>query len=216
MAKIFPVIHHLTDGLALEQAIIAFHSGADGVFLISHEGNDMVLPSLGEQIKTMFPHFQVGINFLSHPIMTAAKSAKEYGLDMVWGDSCGVSSLGLDSEGRELSSWAKDNPAIEVFASVAFKGQRPEVNPVRAVLNALEAGFIPTTSGSRTGSAPSVDKIKTMSVGGTLAIASGMKVENVLDFTPYLSHILVATGVSLDDHNFNPKLLIDFINKVKS
>ena len=71
--------------------------------------------------------------------------------------------------------------------------------------NALAAGFIPTTSGSGTGSAPDLEKIVAMSraTGGVLAIASGMTPWNVAQYAPYLSHILVATGIALDEHRID-------------
>jgi predicted TIM-barrel enzyme len=217
ITKVFPVIHHLTDNLALEQAKIAYEAGADGVFLISHHGKDMVLPSLGEAIKNTYPTMKVGLNFLGHDIMTTADMAREYNLDMIWGDSVGVSSSGLTNEGKTLSQWAKENPQIEIFGAVAFKYQPTDKNPPLAASNAHNAGFIPTTSGSGTGQAPTVEKIASMAdaTDGVLAIASGMTLENVLDFTPYLSHILVATGVSIDDHHFDVELLNQFISKVK-
>lgn len=214
MTQVLPVIHHLDNETALAEAKLAYESGADGVFLISHIGTNSLLPELGKKIKSQYPGFKVGLNLLGEPIMHAAHIVKENNLDMVWGDSCGVSSLGLDNEGQQLSQWAKENSDIEVYAAVAFKYQRAEHNPKLAAQNAKQAGFIPTTSGSGTGHAPSVDKIKNMS-DSLLAVASGMDCDNIKEFAPYLSHILVATGVSLDDHHFDKEKLNKFVSIVK-
>lgn len=217
MTQVFPVIHHLNDQLTLDQAAIAYDAGAHGVFLISHYNQDSDLLPLAYILKRRHK-FKVGINFLSNSVLYAAQCASEDCLDMIWGDKCGVSSLGLDETGIKLQEWSKANPTIDVFASVAFKYQKAEPNPALAAVNALQAGFIPTTSGSGTGCAPTTSKIENMSgaTNGVLAIASGMTVENVDAFKPYLSHILVATGVSIDDHNFDAAKLKDFIQKVKA
>lgn len=217
MSKVYPVVHHLNDSLALEQVDIAYNSGADGVFLISHNGTNENLPPLVSIIKSKYPGFKVGLNFLGYDIMSSVKVAASVAADMVWGDSCGVSSQGLTQEGLALSHWVQENPNVEVFASVAFKYQKTEHNPPLAAQKGLEAGFVPTTSGSGTGSAPSLEKIIAMSeaVNGKLAIASGMDCENVKQFAPYLSDILVATGVSVTEHRFDEEKLKAFIGIVK-
>lgn len=218
MTHIYPVIHYKDDQTTIEQAVIAHSLGADGIFLISHIGGNEKLIGLGVEIKKMFNTFKVGINFLGDTVLNTANAAKNNHLDMIWADVCGVSSSGLDKEGEQLVQWKKNNPEIEVFASVAFKYQRFESNPPKAAQEALNAGFIPTTSGSGTGSAPLPSKIIGMSeaTNGILAIASGMTCDNVKDFYPHLSHILVATGISKDDYHFDIDKLASFINIVKN
>ncbi len=217
MTKVYPVVHYWSDHQAITQAALAKSLGADGVFFISHIGFNERLPSLGASFKKSFPDFEVGINLLGESPLEAAKLAASHGLDMVWGDNCGVSSYGASQDGCELAAWAKENNNINVFASVAFKYQTKENEPPLAAKNALDLGFMPTTSGAGTGKAPSVDKIASMSkaVEGRLAIASGMDCDNVREFKPFLSHILVATGVSLDDYYFAPEKLKRFIDLVK-
>lgn len=215
--KIYPVIHYLDDETTIAQAVIAKSLGADGVFLISHIGSNERLPALAKRVKNTYPNFKVGINLLGESIIEAAYQSENYNLDMVWGDYCGVSSQGLNEEGQKLKEWQSETK-IAVFASVAFKYQKTEIAPDKAALEAQKAGFIPTTSGSGTGHAPTLDKIKMMSqaTNGVLAIASGMTCENVSMFKNYLSHILVATGVSKDDNHFDIDKLASFISLVKS
>jgi len=211
--KVFPVIHFLNIELALDQASLAKEAGADGVFLINHHGDDLVLDEVATRIKARLPGFKVGINLLASSPMTAAMMARRLGLDMVWADNMGVSSSGLTAEGRDLSRFAADHPEIGLFASVAFKYQAPELDPPAAAREARAAGFIPTTSGDRTGQEPDIFKVASMSAecDGDLAVASGMTPENIGAYAPLLSSVLVATGVSIDEHHFDFEKLFRFV-----
>lgn len=212
--KIYPVIHYLDRETAFSEAQKAIDAGADGIFLINHQGDDMELLSVACAIKIKHAQFPVGVNFLSMTGLDAAIMARKFGLPMVWGDDLGVDSKGLTDLGLSVQAQkVAGADGFDVFASVAFKYRPHEPNPELAAKNALAAGFIPTTSGSGTGSAPELTKIIAMSTatGGVLAVASGMTPENVSDFAPYLSHILVATGVEIDAHRMDVdklKLLI--------
>lgn len=214
MTKIYPVIHFLSRGLALDQVAVARDCGADGVFLISHHGNDDELVVVARAAKQAHPDFRIGINLLSQNPLQACIQAKDERLDMVWADDMGVGSGGVNAMAEELSHFAQVHPEIQLFASVAFKYCTREPDPPRAAQMAQSLGFIPTTSGSATGHAPEVQKIKDMSAAtqGGLAIASGMTPENIGLYAPYLSHILVATGIGMDEYRINParlKLLIE-------
>lgn len=208
MSLVYPVIHHLDAATTLIEAQIAHDCGADGVFLISHHGEDIDLLELGNVIHGRLPRFFVGINLLATHCLEAFDMAREFGLDGVWADRVGVSSRGADEVGLVLGARLKNSrlgnasatAPLQVFGSVAFKYQSVEPAPALAAQKAFALGMIPTTSGAGTGLAPSMDKIIAMSeaVNGTLAVASGMSCENVAEFAPYLSHILVATKVSRD------------------
>ena len=213
---VYPVIHHLNAKLTLEQATICHQAGADGVFLISHENKDNELPELGIEIKETLK-MKVGLNLLATPAVQSFDIVQKSKLDMLWLDNAGVSSEGLSPLGmllKDLVNYKK----LELFASVAFKYQKYESNPKEAAYLALKSGFIPVTSGSATGVSPAVEKIKEMSeaVGGNLGVASGMNLENIDNYKKYLKYILVATGVSVDEHHFDYELLKAFIIKVKS
>lgn len=204
--RIYPVIHYLDRATAFDEILVARRCGADGVFLISHRGADQELLDVASDAKRDNPDFPIGVNLLTWEPNRAVFMAHASGLDMVWADNMGVSSWGLTPVGSTLSKFGRKHPEIQLFASVAFKYQAPEPSPAQAALYALEAGFIPTTSGAATGSAPELAKIVRMS-GATrraLAVASGMTPGNVAAYAPYLSHILVATGVSLDEHRIDP------------
>ena len=214
--NIYPVIHYKDDETTLSEATIAYKAGADGIFLISHLGSNERLIPLAVKIKKLLG-FKVGLNFLGDDAIYTAKIIKDNKLDMVWSDYCGVSSLGLSFEGFELQAWASQNKQIDVFASVAFKYQADEPNPLLAAQLAQSAGFIPTTSGSGTGQAPTVDKISSMykATSGLLAVASGMTPDNISEFKPYLSHVLVSTGISKDEYHFDEEKINAFIQLAK-
>lgn len=212
--KILPVIHYIDTDTAIQQVALARQCGADGVFLIDHHGNDDNLVQVAALAKEVFSDFPIGINLLSYSATQAARAAIENRLQMVWADSMDVSSAGLRSMGRELRAMAEEHPEIGFFASVAFNYQTEELDPSAAARYAREAGFIPTTSGTRTGSPPTVDKIRTMSeaAGGQIAVASGMTPDNIALYAPYLSHVLVSTGVSIDDYRFDRAKLVQLIS----
>lgn len=215
--NVYPVIDHIDATTTLDQASLAFEAGADGVFLISHNNADNEIIELAKQVKINHKTKKIGLNLLNTDILLAAQIVLDSGIDMLWGDRCGVSSIGLNDTGIRLSQFAKMNPEIQVFASVAFKYQETEPNPELAALIALSANFMPTTSGAATGKAPDTLKIKTMSfsTSGVLAIASGMTVDNIKQFSPFVSDILVATGVSTDEYHFDFELLSCFISLAK-
>lgn len=215
--KTFPVIHFLDAALALSEVAVAKDAGADGVFLISHHGDDDLLVQVACQAQAAHPGFAVGINLLSRSAEEGALEALRHGLPMVWADSMGVSSKGLTAEGERLAGLCKAHPSLQFFASVAFKYQAHESDPAEAARQALHAGFVPATSGAGTGKAPDVAKIAQMSVAasGTLAVASGMTPENIDQFAPYLSHCLVATGISQDEYRIDFEKLVRFIGAAR-
>jgi len=215
--KIFPVIHLLDSSTAQRQALVARRCGADGIFIISHHGDNGTVVQVARDIKLGSFALPVGINLLGEPADYVFRVAVDNKLNMIWADDMGVDSTGLSPIGEALSTVKTKGNHLDMFASVAFKYRPFEVDPAEAALNALNAGFIPTTSGDGTGIAPDVAKIKLMSeaTGGRLAIASGMRPDNVALFAPYLSHILVATGVALDDYRIDEGKLSELIRIAK-
>jgi predicted TIM-barrel enzyme len=216
--KILPVIHQIDAETSVSESQLAFDAGADGVFLISHFGNDELVVEVAKRIKALHPDKLIGINLLADGAFAALDAAISHGLDMAWGDTVGVSSSGLTVSGMAFHAIAQLHPEVAVFAGVAFKGQHIDPDPPGAAAAALECGYVPTTSGVATGKAANIAKIIAMSerAGGTLAIASGMTLDNVAEYAPYLSHILVATGVSRDEHHFDYERLRTFIGRARN
>lgn len=218
--RVLPVIHHLDAATTRDQVDLALNAGADGVFLISHDGRDAELLELVPKLREACGNFWLGVNLLSERDPAAAyRMAATAGFDGVWLDYCGVDSLGANVQALHLARSRRRTSLglrrLDVFASVAFKYQAPEPRPALAALNALTLGFVPTTSGPATGEAPELSKVRAMwdEADGTLAVASGLTPDNVASFAPYLSHALVATGVSRDAHHFDAELLRVFVSR---
>lgn len=209
--QVLPVIHHLDAETSCAQAELAFGAGAHGVFLISHDGRNDELAPIAIGIKSDFPDKVVGINFLGCGALSALQQVANAELDAVWADDPGVTSSYTSTEAKTIAKWLDDHPQGPVFfGSVAFKYQPHEPNPGEAAKKARALGMIPTTSGVGTGVPPVLKKIETMHEsleGGCLAVASGMIPLNIPIYRPFVSHYLVATGVSIDMHHFDPESL---------
>jgi predicted TIM-barrel enzyme len=205
--KVLPVIHYESDEQAVRNAQIAVDAGCAGVFLIHMDGDNDVLSPIARDIKARWPQLLVGVNYLGRDTAYALNKNIADGLDMTWTDtqlthtqSSAVAAV------EEASAILALNPSHVLFTGVAFKHQRKEPYPDRAAQRAIQYGLVPTTSGPATGKAAEVSKIAALrqAIGdGPLAIASGITPENVREFAPYLSHVLVATGVSESFYEFD-------------
>lgn len=216
---VLPVIHVDTLARTLDNAALAFEAGADGVFLISMNGRDEVLESMGRDVKSRWPEKLVGLNFLTRTAVDAVRITAGAGLDMTWSDNAQVHTEQPLDKARAIAAALAEFPGHKFLGGVAFKHQKWEPLPATAAQRALALGFIPCTSGSATGVAAEVTKIARIheaTGGAELAIASGITPDNVLDFAPYLSHILVATGVSKNEYDFDFELLSRLVGKVKA
>lgn len=213
---VIPVIHHLDDATTLAEADLAFRCGADGVFLIAHGAGDDVLPDLVKKIEKKHSNWFVGMNLLSEAPLAAVERAINMGVAGVWLDKLGVSSAGLNEEGEAIKKLHAQHPWLKIFAAVASKNQPFEIFPAQAAEVARANKFIPTASGAETAIAPSVKKISIMAEAtqGQLAVAGGMTCENVPQFSPYLSWILVASGISRDAHHLDEDKTREFIKIV--
>ena len=218
MLNIYPVIHYFERKLALEQVAIARNAGANGVFFLTHHDKDDEVVAAARQAKQEYPHLAVGINLLTRTAPEAVDHALAAGLDMVWSYDMGVSSAGISPLGQRLADLGRAHPGLTLFAAVAFKSLAPEPDPAAAAENAVAAGFIPTTSGSRTGRAPEVEKIRQMSLAsfGDLAVASGMTAANIWTYKPHVQHVMVATSVALDGYRISPRRLVEFIRQARA
>lgn len=224
---LLPVVHCIDQAQALRAATVAFEEGADGVWLINQGGMSItdvttaailvveLAEEIGNQSGKTTPF--VGINFLGQS--TAAVGAcMLLGLNGVWTDNYAAVKLKQAKDMREAGALH--------FGGTAFKYQKP-VAPAdygKAALAAVGAGVdVVTTSGTKTGSAPDVEKVAAMrraldesaaslscaglpgsEEGHALAIASGVTPENVGVFLPYVDAYLVATGIEERFGVFDP------------
>lgn len=233
--QVWPVIHYTTDAIAIDNAAMAAELGAAGVLLISMESNDGPLIAVAKTIKAQHPAMKVGVNHLTLPAHVSLERSLHAGLDATWTDRPGVSSSSISDAAKSMSQrlwWVPDHL---FFASVAFKYQALEPAPGLAAAAASALGMIATTSGSATGVAADISKLRIMhdelvhfarTAGGgrswpkrsatDLGLASGVTPDNVVDVVGLVSHVLVATGISVDEHHFDYEKLARLMGRIAS
>lgn len=206
-AQVIPVIHYEDAKQALRNAEIAFDAGCAGVFLIHMNCDNHLLAPSARAIKERWPDKLVGINYLGGDAADAIAQNITNDLDMTWTDLQLTHSGAGDDRAEAAHRAMQAKPGHMLFSGVAFKHQKREPNPEQSAQRALDYGFIPTTSGEATGVAAEQGKIATLRAAlgpaAPLAIASGITPDNVHEFAPHLSHILVATGVSSSFYEFD-------------
>lgn len=204
--QVWPVIHLEDEASAFKKAEIAFRNGSPGVFVISMCGRDENIAPVSAKLKQRYPSKLIGVNYLRSPPDVALKTSIEHGFDATWSDNAGVHSEHISEMAKRVEAILKDNPRHLFFGSIAFKYQRPEPRPDLAAKAALSLGMIPCTSGPATGAAAKVEKIRDIraAIGASapLALASGVTPANAASFKKYITHILVATGISDQCDNF--------------
>lgn len=199
---LLPVIHCCTPEQVRAQADVCARAGADGVFLIDQGGMDVddILAAafwLGRAMEGFF----VGVNFLGRPpaetalVIGSMRSTYRDQIGAIWSDDAQPDAW------RDRAVKARDWKGL-FFGGVAFKGQRL-VHPdhyQRVAREAADAGVdVVTTSGSSTGRACRPEKPAAMreAVGPNvaLALASGITMNNVGSFLPFVDAFLVASSL---------------------
>jgi uncharacterized protein len=203
-----PVIHVVNEEQALANAQIAKESGADGVFLINHETENLALLAVYQRVVAELPDLWIGLNFLdpSHETVRVIPET----IAGLWTDNARIKETGGDS--AIFSRWPhclRGRVGWEgvYFGGVAFKYQRPVSDLAAVAKAAVPFVDVVTTSGAGTGVAPDVGKIATMkdAIGEhPLAIASGITPANVRSFMPFADCFLVATGISRSSTELDP------------
>ena len=220
--KVWPVIHLSTLELAYRNASMAAEHGAEGVFLIHMGGDDEQILPVALHLHARLPGLKVGANYLSKGPLAAWEIACQSGLAATWTDRPGVRSDRTNEEAMQVAHRIKNEGPALFFASVAFKYQPVDPDPGTAAIRAWELGFVPTTSGQATGHAPPVAKLQAMrnaldqhGPGAPLALASGADPDNIQALAPFLSHVLVSTGISSSFHAFDEEKLRRFMVAIR-
>lgn len=205
MIEVWPVIHVQHREQALECAGIADFCKCAGVMIISMSGEDEKLDPIGDAIRETFPNLKLGVNYLTMAAPYALLRSQRNGYDATWTDQQMFSAGSMNGDARAILLVKKEGHKL--FAAVAFKGQSVDPFPGDSAQVAALNGMIPTTSGTGTGYAPAFDKITSirrhLHPSEPLAIASGISPDNIAEFLPFVSHVLVATGISKDFHHFD-------------
>lgn len=209
--EVWPVIHLQSPSQGIANARLAAECGCQGVFLISMNGDDGMIDPVADGIKKRLPNLKVGVNYLTKAADKAISDSLAAGHHATWADDAGVRSDAASPLAHQCEALLIDQKEHLFFAGIAFKYRKEEPDPPRAAARALYLGFLPTTSGTATGSAPDVAKLAgiraAISPSAPLAVASGITPDNVALLGPHLSHILVATGISSSFHEFDADLL---------
>jgi uncharacterized protein len=195
---LLPVIHVDNEAQALSQCRIAVDSGCKGVFLINHKIKHTKLRPIIESVWITFPQLWLGVNYLDLPAMKALEKLPICAKGL-WADNAYIDEDKDLTEAVEMWRQVTQFPELMYFGGTAFKHQKPVRNLEMVSQWASSCMDVVTTSGEATGEAAFIGKIAHMKkyIGNTpLGIASGITVENVNEYLPYVDAFLVATGIS--------------------
>lgn len=187
-----PVIHCRRPSQVAAEIEVARRHGGDGVFLINQGGMDH-----REVMRAATRHaadFWVGVNLLG-VMPTEIFALWDDDVAALWSD--GLFTPDTRFKGR-------------YFGGAAFKGQWPvpasewghEADKARCV-----GADVVTTSGVQTGRAAPIVKVQAMrhALGDhALGLASGVSIENVADYLPYVDAYLVASSIEREFGRFDP------------
>lgn len=224
--EIFPVVHIQDTEQALDQSSLALESGADGVYLIDHEGRspDNLIHAFN-QVKEAHPERFVGVNVLQS---SSAAATLEFLLDssrqgdiITLPDGLWVDNAETDKDqALELRALYPELTSIRYLGGVAFKytplfTEDPQLAAQEA--RRLEPYVdVVTTSGAGTGKAPTPEKIRAMkaAIGKKLAVASGISAHNFAQFDGSFDQLLVSTSVETEPYSgiFDPQKLQELID----
>lgn len=214
--EVWPVIHLSTPEVALANARVARDCGCTGVFVISMDGRDEAVDPAAQLIRSKVLGLRVGVNYLGLAAPKALARSLAAGFDATWSDAPGVRSDEVQPKAYAVEQLLQAHPAHLFFGSVAFKYQQPDPDPARAAQLAHQLGMIATTSGEATGVAPPARKLARMRAAlgdAPLALASGVTPDNAYELGRFLTHVLVATGVSRSYHEFDEYLLRELVRQ---
>lgn len=225
--NIFPVIHVESVEQVVEDAGRVLDAEVAGVFLIDHDADDDRLAAAFDAVRRAAPDATVGVNVIRRPAhlalgVLADRLGSLDGVAALWADTLGLEGgdapayASALAEARAAHRWSG-----AVFGGVAFKYQAPVADADLPRLGREAAALceVPTTSGAATGSAPSADKLRLLREGvgaGRLAVASGVTPANVAGLVPYVTDILVSTGIAGPDGRPSTALLADLLREVRT
>lgn len=230
MKKFLPVIHVTNNTNVLWNNIdICIEAKVDGIFLISH-GFKMAkeLIIIRKEIKRRYPELWVGFNFLELDGWDTFSFLEGQGWNPegIWIDN---SHVGVNNTkalklqdiwqgvlNRNYSSI--DTYEMKYFGGVAFKYLQQPKDLKQATIDAIDKMDIVTTSGEKTGKSASISKVKIMhdALDGKkpLALASGISIENINDYLPYVDYYLVSSSISNSHDELNKEKTIELSNAI--
>lgn len=215
LPKFIVVIHVRNEKQTVIDSITALANGAGGIFLINHMSDYNHLLQCYNSVREVLPYDSafIGLNFLDLKAEEAVNILPQ-DADALWCDNVYINTTDTDVTKRldlmERCIKAGEGQSWRMFASFAFKYQKPEPNVKLAAELTASVYSVAVTSGNATGKSADVEKIRqcmfgSMSREGKLAIASGITHENICNYLEYVNCFMVATGVSDENDNLVPE-----------
>lgn len=209
--KLYPVVHINDPEVAVEQAGIALDvTGVAGVYLIDHHDPDSDWTFwVFNEVTKGHPDAYIGVNLLAFSPLFALKSlryCRESGTisrvpNGLWVDDIKNS---WSVTPQEVMRFKEGDPVlnnIRILGGIAFKytdTYSDDPTEVADEVRELESAVdVVTTSGSGTGTSPSVEKMRAVrgATKKTVAIASGVDSDNIEDYQGLVDEILVASSI---------------------
>lgn len=203
-----PVIHPVSEAIALRSIQTAVEAEADGIWLINQGMRTPELLAFIPTVNRLFPKLWIGVNLLGTPPDKMIGCIKDLPVGGIWSDNAGINEYNDEQpDGVEFRS-AREQRGWKglYFGGVAFKYQREvqdHMLPVAAQKAAPWMDVI-TSSGPGTGYAASVEKAKALREGAgehPLALSSGVSPENIDGFLPYVDAYLVASEIETEKYS---------------
>lgn len=190
-SRVLLAVVHARDVCGGKRSIdVAKEAGADGVFVVTEQSLG-VAETEEVGLHAVEAGFWTGINYLG-----SAPGAAAQRVAPVW------NGLWTDGASGDAALVFRERGWYGLyFGSVAFKYQVavPPEREVEVARVAASMGIdVVTTSGPATGAAASIDKVRRFREGcgeHALALASGVRADNVAAFLPYVDAYLVGTGI---------------------
>jgi predicted TIM-barrel enzyme len=205
---LLPVIHPVTREAALTSIRVVVEARCRGIFLIDQGMEEADVLRLVNDVRLLHPTLWIGVNLLHRrPAEALVQAFNHCGrIDGIWSDDALIDERRPEAttDAQELVDARKDLGPFGwsglYFGGVAFKYRRPipAEHLSRAALLAAPYVDVVCTSGPGTGMAIDTEKLTTLhqALGvKSLALASGVTVDNALGFLPYVHAFLVGTGI---------------------
>lgn len=202
--KVYPVVHVESVPQVLRDVRTAVEHPVSGVFLIDHEADDARLVDALTEVRAHFPDVFLGVNFLRRTRREALDILRQRGVGTAVVDAIWADSADLDGPTKDLWTESERERLPMHFGGIAFKYQEPVPLAELPALGsrARKLVDVPTTSGSGTGKAADLERLRALRSGlgdHPLALASGVTPENISEYADLVTHVLVATGIAATD-----------------
>lgn len=211
-----PVIHCISEDQVIDNINIAIRCNCDGIFLVNHDIDYINMINIYKKIKIIYPKLWIGVNFLDVVPMNIFSIMNEYKVDIdgIWTDHFYGKKKYME---YILVSMMKYNWKGIYFGAIAFK-YRGICSDIAACCNLIKPYTdVIITSGEATGISITKEKLDSFcNKELPIALASGIDINNCLDYKEKINVYVFNTSVSKDEHNFDEIKLSQLINTIFS